>query len=72
MRIAGRQIDFLDGVFFNRTSGHVEKYRDGRLVTHFRAGLSPPLAKQLGMDAPPDSYPDLPANAAQSRSRSNA
>jgi hypothetical protein len=65
MRSAGRQVDFLDGVFFNRESGHVEKYRDGRLVTHFRAGLCPPLAKRLGMDAPANTYPDLPTNVAQ-------
>lgn len=67
MRSAGAQVDFLDGVFFNRASGHVEKYRDGRLVTHFRAGLCPPLAKRLGMDAPAHTYPDLPSNVSQAR-----
>lgn len=57
--------DFFDGVFFNRKENRIEKYRDGQLVTYFRAGLHPSLARRLGMDADPETYPDFPGNSAQ-------
>lgn len=60
MRSAGRQVGLFDGVFLNPRNGHVEKYRDGALVTHFKGGINSRLAKQFGMDGPPDSYPPLP------------
>lgn len=55
-----RQVDAFDGVFDNSRTGQREKYRDGRLVTYFRRGLNPPMAKRFGMDGPWGSYPDRP------------
>ena len=57
------QTDAFDGVYDNETTGHRELYRDGRLVTHFRRGLNPPLAKRFGMTGPWGSFPNFP-NAA--------
>lgn len=61
------QVDFIDGVYFNRRENRIEKWMDGRLRSCFRAGLKPRYAKQLGMDADPETYPDFPGNSAQER-----
>lgn len=63
-----QQTDAFDGVYDNEnvTPNRREKWCDGRLVTYFRRGLNPPLAKRFGMAGPWGTYPNFPnaANAA--------
>lgn len=72
MRSAGRQVELFDGVFLNPRNKHIEKYRDGKLVSHFRAGLSPKYARRLGMADDPKTYPELPPHLAGSDHQEHA
>lgn len=60
MKRDAQQVDAFDGVYDNTETGHRELYRDGRLVTHFRRGLEPPLARQFGMTGEWGTFPDRP------------